>query len=76
MITKEEWESYGDCCMNCIDTDDALFSRGCRECQLYRCPACQEVRLWRDGGTDSELCDACWCVVADAAEAIYEIFTE
>jgi hypothetical protein len=49
--------------------------RGCEDCSIYRCAGCTCLRHWSNGGTDSELCDACWNVVhAAAGDAFNQIF--
>lgn len=70
----QEWLSYGDCCISC-DDEDALHSRGCISCQLYRCPCCQQVCSWSEGGTDSELCDDCWALACTSVTAIFNCLT-
>ncbi len=37
-----------------------LRASGCKRCGLYRCPKCQEIRPWSNGGADSPACDECW----------------
>lgn len=51
------WEAWGDRCGHpaCEPV------RGCQHCQRYRCWGCKKVFYWDDGGTDTELCDTCWC---------------
>jgi len=73
--TPEEWEEASDRCPYCTPIEIAQHA-GCNQCHFYRCIACNEVRPWSDGGTDSAMCDACWSVTSACAEEIATMFTQ
>lgn len=45
--------------------------RGCSHCEIYRCLGCHHLWHWSDGGTNSELCDACDEVVREAVRELF-----
>ncbi len=51
------WEAWGDRCGH----PACEPKRGCDHCKRYRCWGCKKVFYWDNGGTDTELCDECWC---------------
>jgi hypothetical protein len=61
------WVSWGDRCGHAACEP----GRGCDQCKRYRCWGCQKVFYWDNGGTDSELCDDCWCEREEAAHPEY-----
>lgn len=55
-IDPDAWASNGYRCgePKCVSRE------GCETCQLYVCPACNEVRVWSDGGAPDPRCEACF----------------
>lgn len=49
--------------VKCACRGKSVYTPGFMVCELYECSRCKRNIPWCIGGSDSEVCDDCWCQI-------------